>query len=174
MELRRPKDLDWSERASGRETNFVLTPSRLNAIPVLVFASLWDSFFIMLWAGLSRAHAPRQAFLFPLAHAAVGVVVTWMALVRCFNVTTISITLAQLVVQHSPIPARGMCLVTETIDHFEVYEPANGNGKGAIVRAVTRDGAAVTLGLTLDGRDEVAYVATRLNLALATARGGPT
>jgi len=171
MEIRRPKDLEWSERVTGRETSFVLTPSRLNAIPILVFASLWDSFFVMLWAGLARAHAPQRAFLFPIAHAAVGAFVSWLALARCFNVTRVSLSLAELVVRHGPIPTRGLRLPTESVDHFEVYERPN-KSNASVVRAVTREGGAVDLALILDGRDEVAYVATRLNAALATARGG--
>ena len=180
MDVRRPKDLEWSERATGRETSFVLTPSRMNAIPILVFASLWDSFFVMLWAGLSRAHAPQRAFLFPIAHAAVGLVVTWFALVRCMNVSKVSLDASELVVRHGPIPERGLRLPTESIDHFEVFDLAGTKksfrqrGVQRLVRAVTRDGSGVSLGLTLDGLDEVAYVAGRLNLALATARGGPT
>ena len=71
MDARRPNDLEWSERVDGRESSFVLSPSRMSSIPLLVFASLWDSFFVMLWMGLTRVHAPERAFLFPIAHAAI-------------------------------------------------------------------------------------------------------
>src|SRR5580704_7291969 len=100
MDARRPNDLEWSERVDGRESSFVLTPSRMSSIPLLVFASLWDSFFVMLWMGLTRVHAPDRAFLFPVAHAIVGVVVTWMALVRCLNVSRITLGAGELVVSH--------------------------------------------------------------------------
>jgi hypothetical protein len=171
MEARRPNELEWSESVSGRETSIAFTPSRLSAIPILVFASLWDSFFFMLWTGLARAHAPRQAFLFPLAHAAVGVVITWMALVRCLNVSRITLGPAELIVKHAPIPTRGARIATDSIDHFEVYDAPGERRKARSVRAVTREGARVGLGLALDGLDEVAFVAARLNCALATVRG---
>ena len=172
MDARRPNDLEWSESVDGRESSFVLTPSRMSSIPLLVFASLWDSFFVMLWMGLNRVHAPPRAFLFPIAHAVTGLVVTWMALARTLNVSRITLGPTELVVRHSPIPTRGARLATQTIDHFEVHDSPK-RGKPRSVRAVTRDGAPVPLGLVLDGLDEVAFVAARLNAALATVRGGP-
>jgi hypothetical protein len=170
MEARRPSDLNWSEEVSGRETSFVLTPSRMSGIPILVFASLWDSFFVMLWTGLSRAHAPERAFLFPIAHAAVGVVVTWLALVRCLNVSRIRINAGEIIVSHSPIPTRGARLATASIARFEMDDAAGKRKQARSVRVVASDGTGFSLGLTLDGRDEVAFVAARLNAALATAR----
>jgi hypothetical protein len=173
MDARRPNDLEWSERVDGRESSFVLTPSRMSSIPLLVGASLWDSFFVMLWMGLTRVHAPQRAFLFPIAHAAIGVVVTWLALSRTLNVSRITLGPAELVVRHSPIPARGARVPTPSIDHFEVYDSPR-RGKLRSVRAVTRSGSPVSLGLVLDGLDEVAFVAARLNCALAMARGSPS
>ncbi len=38
MEARRPNDLEWSERVNGRESIFVLSPSRMQSIPLLVFS----------------------------------------------------------------------------------------------------------------------------------------
>jgi hypothetical protein len=172
MDARRPNDLAWSERVDGRESTFVLSPSRMNAIPLLVGASLWDSFFVMLWMGLTRVHAPPRAFWLPIVQAISGVVVTWLALARTLNVSRIALSPAELVIRHSPIPARGARIPTQSIDHFEVYDAPNGR-KPRTVRAVTRSGSPVSLGLVLDGLDEVAFVASRLNGALAMARGGP-
>jgi hypothetical protein len=170
MEARRPNDLEWSERVDGRESLFVLSPSRMGSIPLLVFASVWDSFFVMLWMGLTRVHAPERAFLFPIAHAAIGVVVTWMALARTLNVSRITLGPTELVVRHSPIPSRGARISTQTIDHFDVQDPPRGR-KTHRVRAVVRGGTPVNLGLILDGRDEFVFVASRLNAGLVTARG---
>ncbi len=107
MDARRPNDLELLERVEGRESSFTVSPSRLGSIPILVFASLWDSFFVMLWTGLTRVHAPQRAFLVPIVHALLGVVVTWVALVRCLNVSRIALDPNELVVRHGPIPARG-------------------------------------------------------------------
>jgi hypothetical protein len=170
---RPPKDLDWTESVLGRESTFVLTPSRLTAIPILVFASLWDSFFVMLWMGLSRAHAPHVAFLFPIAHALVGVVVTWIALARCLNVTRIVLGPAELVVSHAPVPSRGERTATKGIERFDAHEPIGWRRKPWCVRALLRDGGQpIDLGLTLDGVEEVSFVAARLNSALGAVRDG--
>lgn len=170
MEARRPNDLEWSERVDGRESLFVLSPSRMGSIPLLVFASVWDSFFVMLWMGLTRVHAPERAFIFPIAHAAVGVAVTWMALARTLNVSRITLGPTELVVRHSPVPSRGARISTQNIDHFDVHDPPRGR-KTPSVRAVVRSGTPVNLGLILDGRDEFVFVASRLNAGLVTARG---
>ncbi len=177
MEARRPNDLEWSERVNGRESIFVLSPSRIQSIPLLVFASLWDSFFVMLWMGLSRAHAPQRAFLFPVAHGVVGVVVTWMALVRTLNVSRITLSPIELAITQSPIPRPATRIAAETVDHFDVHEydgakhPKRPWRRPRSVRAVLKSGQAVSLPFDLDGLDEVAFVAARLNAALATARG---
>jgi hypothetical protein len=165
-----PKDLDWTERVEGRESTFTLNPGRLGAIPVLVFASIWDSFFVMLWIGLSRVHAPPQAFLFPIAHAAVGLVVTWVALARCLNATQIVVGPRELLIRQSPVPYPGGRLETPGIDRFEVHEPKSWLRRAPSVRAMLKAGPAVNLRLVLDGLDEVAFVAARLNSALAATR----
>jgi hypothetical protein len=173
MEARRPDGLEWSESVAGREWSIVFSPSRLQSVPLLVGAGLWDSFFVMLWMGLSRAHAPARAFLFPVAHAIVGLVVTWMALARTLNVLRITVNPTELVIRQSPIPRAGTRIRTETVDHFEVHDSKGTWRELRSVRAVMRDGQAVKLDLALDGLAEVAYVAGRLNAALAAVRPSP-
>ena len=173
MNPRAPKDLDWTEHLDGRESTFVLAPSRLEGIPILVFASLWDSFFVMLWMGLSRAHAPPRAFLFAVAHAVVGLVLTYLALVRCMNVIRITLGPDALSVTQSPIPTRGKRLSTPQIDRFDVPEASA--RKKRPVRAVMKGGRPpVDFVFMLEGLDEVMFVAARLNSALAALRSDVT
>jgi hypothetical protein len=174
MEARRPSDLEWSESVAGRESKIVFTPSRLQAVPLLVGASLWDSFFVMLWMGLSRVHAPQRAFLFPIAHALVGVVVTWMALARTMNVLRITVNATELTITQGPIPRPSVRIPVASLDHFDVQDGRGLFGEVRRVRVVLRDGRATRLDLALDGLDEVAFVAARLNAALAAAREGKT
>ena len=95
-----PSDLEWGESSGGGgETTFVLNPTRMNAVPLLVGTSVWDSFFVMLWMGLARAHAPHVAFLFPIAHGMVALYLTWLTLVRTLNVTRIAVDRTSLVVR---------------------------------------------------------------------------
>jgi hypothetical protein len=169
--MRQPKDLEWSERVTGRESSIVFSPSKMRFVPLLVGASLWDSFFVMLWLGLVRAHAPQRAFLFPVAHGVVGVVVTWMALVRTLNVSRIKLDPVELAITHSPIPRFATRIPTSGIDRFEALDSEGSRRPGRSVRAVRKEGPPVTLELALDGPDEVAFVSARLNAALAIARG---
>jgi hypothetical protein len=169
--MRQPKDLEWSERVTGRESTILFSPSRLRAVPLLVGASLWDSFFVMLWMGLSRAHAPERAFLFPIAHGLIGLVVTWMALVRTLNTLRITLDAVELRITHAPIPRFSTRLPIQSIDRFEAREVDGAVRASRGVRAVRRHEPPVTLDLGLDGLDEVEFVSDRLNAALAIARG---
>ncbi len=56
MTRKRTGDLEWS-RAGRRARRKLpsLTPSRMSAVPVLVFAALWNSFVVMLAMALARA-----------------------------------------------------------------------------------------------------------------------
>jgi hypothetical protein len=126
--------------------------------------------------GLSRVHAPPRAFVFPVAHALVGVVVSYLALVRTLNVLRITLGPTDLVITQSPIPTRARRLPTAGIDRFDVHDPNPASSFLGLrstrgVRTVMKDGApSVDLNLMLDGLDEVAFVAGRLNLALAELR----
>ena len=172
-----PKDLEWSERVHGRESTFVVSPSRMPSIPLLVGASIWDSFFVMLWMGLARAHAPDRAFLFPVAHGIIGLIVTWLALVRTLNVSRIALDPILLVVSQSPVPRPAARIPVERLDRFEIREEkgwTRGWRKPRTVNAVLKGGRRVRLPLDLDALEDLDFVTARLNSALATALGQST
>ncbi len=171
MEAKPPKDLEWSETRAGRESCATLRPSKLQGIPLLVGASLWDSFFVMLWMGLSRVHAPERAYVFPLVHAAVGVFVTWLALARILNVMRITVGPKGLLIEQSPIPRAALRVEPGELEGFETYvTPGSGEKRG--VRVVRKGASPLKLPFPLDAEEDAAFVASRLNEALATVRGG--
>lgn len=170
-----PKDLEWSERIEGGRATFVFSPSKLGGLPILIFASLWDSFFVMLCHLMVRTpNTPRFAFLFPLFHAIVGAIVTWAALVRCLNNATLSFGRELFTLEQAPIPSRGARVATATVERFEPIEGRSAMAVGSSWRILMRvkSGPALSLPLPLESEEHAAFVAARLNDALATARAG--
>jgi hypothetical protein len=170
--VQRPADLDWVERVEPGCARFVLTPSRMSAVPILVFAGVWDSFLVTLITALARSpRTPAYAFLLPALHAAVGVLVTWLALVRSLNRFELTLDRQQFALASSPVPSRSVRAPSSDIDRFEAHAKGGfPRGPSWHLRLRLRDGRTVHLPVPLDGSEESAFVAARLNQALAAAR----
>jgi hypothetical protein len=169
---RQPSDLEWSERKDGQSTVYVLAPPRLAALPLLVFAGIWDSFIVFFYMALMRSpRTPGFALLFPLLHVGAGVFVTWLALVKTLNRSRITLDRSTFRLEHAPIPARGAQFPTIEIDRFEVSESRGNRGSSRwSIRVLTKDGKATRLSLPIDQRDHVAFVGAKLNAALVETR----
>jgi len=170
---RQPSDLEWSERRNGQQTQCTVAPPRMNALPVLVGAGVWDSFIVFFYIAIMRAPQPGHlAFLlFPLAHVLAGVYITWLALVKTLNSSRFTIDHDACALTNGPIWERGARFATPEIERFELRE-SRGNRRGSAwsIRVLTRDGKATRLSLPLDQRDHLGFVVTKLNAALAEAR----
>ena len=76
-----------------------------------VFCAVWDSFLIF-WYSMAFTHPPKGAgswlvILFPAAHVAVGVGLTYNTLAGFWNRTTVRATPERLSIHHGPIPWSG-------------------------------------------------------------------
>jgi hypothetical protein len=169
---RQPSDLEWSERRNGERTTFTVAPPRMNALPILVFAGVWDSFIVFFYLAMIHATRPPTLgfFLFPIGHVLVGFFVTWRALVRTLNHSSITIDRTSFTVVHAPIWARGAQFDTHEIERFELRETSSQRSTTWSIRVLTRDGKATRLSLPLDQRDHLGFVAAKLNAALAELR----
>jgi hypothetical protein len=76
------------------------------------FALFWDAFLALWYWIVFAGHAPWYAFVFPILHALVGVIVTYTALCGYFNSTKITLTRSELFVQHGPLPYGRGCRVS--------------------------------------------------------------
>lgn len=75
------------------------------ALFLLCFAVAWDVFLVGWYAtALSGGPTDWVAVLFPVAHVAVGVAITYTALARLLNHTHITCTQGVLRVRHGPLP----------------------------------------------------------------------
>ncbi len=175
-QLLRPTDLEWSERTGGPRVEFVLTPSRMGALPVLVFAGVWDSFLVFFY--LAMRHSPRGPsllLLFPLMHVLVGVAVTWAALVKTLNQSRITIDGEAFVIRQEPIRARGCRVATPDVERFELHERRVPDGDSSCsALLIRREGKPLRLPLQVDQRAHLVFVVAKLNAALADARKLPS
>lgn len=74
---------------------------------LLFFCIAWDAFLVN-WYGMAFAgDAPLIMVVFPIAHVAVGVGLTYYVLAGFLNRTTIEVTDGMLLVRHGPMPWRG-------------------------------------------------------------------
>ncbi|MFN2196267.1 MAG: hypothetical protein ACK2UW_09115 [Anaerolineales bacterium] len=76
-------------------------------IPMAFFCVAWDSFLIFWYSMAFGSGAPWIFIVFPIAHLAVGVGLTYATLAGFFNVTTLRLTSSTFKVQHDPFPWPG-------------------------------------------------------------------
>lgn len=111
FEREEPKDDDrptaFRELARAREPGrFVLRRRWLAPTHffMLFFCLAWDS-FLVFWYGIAfSTNAPWIMTVFPLAHVAVGVGITYSTLAGFLNRTTVRVEDGRLEVRHGPLP----------------------------------------------------------------------
>ncbi|MCB9596875.1 MAG: hypothetical protein H6719_29400 [Sandaracinaceae bacterium] len=74
---------------------------------LLFFCIAWDAFIVFWYTGVTSGPAPWIFYVFPIAHVAVGVGLTYRTLAGLLNTTRIAITGGVLTVRHGPIPWLG-------------------------------------------------------------------
>lgn len=110
---------------------------------LLFFAIAWDSFLVgwywMLTSGPFGGNAGMPGpfklifFVFPVAHVAVGVGLTYFVLAGLLNLTVIRVADGMLSVRHGPIPWRGnLDLATDGIEQLycqnKIHKSRNDDG----------------------------------------------
>lgn len=74
---------------------------------LLFFCIAWDSFLVFWYGSAFGTDAPWLMIVFPVAHVAVGVGLTYSVIAGFVNRTTLTLTSDALTVHHGPIPWRG-------------------------------------------------------------------
>lgn len=95
---------------------------------LVFFCITWDSFLIF-WYSLAIVNPgmPWLFFVFPIAHVAVGIGLTYYTLAALFNSTTVTVDHEAVRIRHGPIPWPGnVTLPVEEIMRLHVEsEPGN-------------------------------------------------
>ena len=80
------------------------TPVLFFLIP---FTIAWDAFLLFWYSMAGSIDAPWIMVVFPLAHVAVGVGLTYFVIASLLNTTRITVAARALEVRHGPMPWRG-------------------------------------------------------------------
>jgi hypothetical protein len=143
---------------------------------LVFFCVAWDSFLVFWYAVAARAEMPGPARLlavvFPAAHVAVGLGLTYYVLCGFLNKTRIRASRSELDVSHGPLPWYGARTVpAREVDQLFCREKGRGKeGQAAyIVSAVLRDGKRIDLVSDLQSREQARYIEQEVERYLGIA-----
>jgi hypothetical protein len=126
-------------------------------IPLAFFCIAWDAFLIFWYSMAFGMDAPWIMIVFPIAHLAVGVGLTYSTLAGFLNSTTVRLGDESFSVQHDPLPWMGEVKVPRgELRQFYCREQRPKNSEGANsyqLVAVLEDGRQLDLVSNLDSPD---------------------
>mgnify|MGYP003390205964 CR=1 FL=1 len=100
---------------------------------LMFFAIAWDSFLVGWFSMFAGGGGPPGVFgivffVFPIAHVAVGVGLTYFVLAGFLNSTVIRVADGMLTVRHGPLPWRGnLDMPTDSIEQIYCQKKLNTN-----------------------------------------------
>lgn len=124
------------------------------------FCIAWDS-FLVFWYGIAfKTHAPWLMFVFPIAHLAVGVGLTYSAIAGIFNKTVIEVRDGKLTVRHGPIPVWGnRTIPVEDVRQLYTEEIVGSKGaKSYTLQAILAQGPTVALAKDLKNPQQALFI----------------
>ena len=185
------QDVELAERSPAPQDRVVPCPASVHIAeqggglviwwrwfqPVLIFLVFfclaWNA-FLLVWYGMAvgfGGFAPWPVrllmFVFPLAHVAVGVGLSYFTLAGLLNTTRITCDAGMLQVTHGPIPwKQPQPTLVDDIDQIYVTQTAhnsdNGRSFGYTLNLLDRDGNKTELVKRLTDSDKALCVADRL------------
>jgi hypothetical protein len=169
-----PRPQSLTIEKEGRAIRFSRRWFSLKYIPLAFFCVAWDA-FLLFWYGMAfRINGPWIMFVFPIAHLAVGIGLTYTTLAGFFNRTVLEVTAEEINVWHEPLPWSGEPRI-QTADLQQLYcrdhrkHSSDGDTVSYELLAVTRDGHSVKLVSGLDSPDVALYLEQQLERGLRIA-----
>ncbi len=152
--------------AGGRTLTVTWRWFKVALVFLIPFAIAWDSFLVVWYSmalgiGGETTGAPVAIdflmVVFPLAHVAAGVGITFMAVANLVNKTRLKVTPQQLTVRHFPLPfwpspTIPVADIEQLFITRKVSHGKNGTSVSYELRAVTRENASLKL---LGGIDDL-------------------
>ena len=96
-----------SIKREGQSAQIVKRWFSLKYIPLAFFCVAWDAFLFFWYSMALGMHAPWIFVVFPVAHLAVGVGMTYSTLAGFLNRTTLEVTRDEITVWFEPLPWMG-------------------------------------------------------------------
>ena len=91
----------------GQAARIVQRWFSLKYVPLAFFCVAWDSFLIFWYSMAFSGNAPWIMIVFPIAHLAVGIGLTYSTLAGFFNRTTLEVTRDEMSIFFDPLPWGG-------------------------------------------------------------------
>ena len=136
---------------------------------MLFFCIAWDSFLIFWYKIAFSSHAPCIMVIFPVAHVAVGVGLTYSVLTGFLNRTRVKLGYGELSIRHGPLPWWGnQDIAANNIEQLYCQRSKmqkNGQFSWNLC-AVLKKGEKVTLLTGFDSPDEAGYLVYELESRL--------
>lgn len=138
---------------------------------LIPFCIAWDSFLVFWYSMAFKGPAPWIMVVFPVAHVAVGVGLTYFCIATLLNRTFISAGQGLLSITHGPVPWRGRLVISEgDIDQLFCKMKTSNGSRGTSysyeVWTVLRDGASRRLLDSGDSDDVALFIEQKLERAL--------
>lgn len=164
---RKPKEISQPKQVSifkeGMTLNLVQNWFSLKYLFLLFFCIAWDSFLIFWYAIALSEGAPWIMSVFPLAHVAVGVGLSYYTLAGLLNRSIVSVNQSEFSIRHGPLPWIGnITLRSSEIDQLYCQEEYN-RGKNGVyytyqLSALLKNGRKIKLLSNLDSAEVVLYM----------------
>ena len=140
---------------------------------LIFFCIAWDSFLVfwyaMAFSDLNGGGMGWMMIIFPVAHVAVGVGLTYFTIAGILNKTKLSVDVGQLTVRHGPLPWPGnRTLTTDELDQLYCTEHISRSGNSTSsstsyrVNVATRDGKKIKLLSGLSDADQALYIEQKI------------
>lgn len=142
----------------GKRARIVQRWFSLKYIPMAFFCIAWDS-FLCFWYGMTLGnHAPWIFIVFPIAHLAVGIGLSYSTLCGFVNRTVLEVTPEELSVWFEPLPWLGeKTIAVRHLKQLYCVEKTQRSDSGTThhykLMAVTQDGRQMELLSNLDAPD---------------------
>ncbi len=132
-------------------------------IPMAFFCVAWDSFLVFWYSIALTQDGPWIMAVFPIAHVAVGVGLTYYTLAGFFNRTRILVSRREVAITHEPLPWLGnVRLNVMDLEQLYCQEEANQGKNGTYYRyqlsALLKDGRKIKLLSNLSKPDTALFI----------------
>lgn len=132
-------------------------------IPMAFFCVAWDAFLINWYVTVLTTKGPWIAAVFPVAHVAVGIGLTYSTLAGFLNTTKVDVHRDSLTVEHGPIPWRGNRRIP-VLDLEQLYckekvsTSRNGVQRTFAVMAILRSSEQIELLTGIDEQEKALFI----------------
>jgi hypothetical protein len=155
-----PRPTQVSVQKRSGEIEFTWRWFSLKYIPLAFFCIAWDSFLIFWYSmAIGSPETPWIFCVFPIAHVAVGVGLTYSTLAGFLNHSTLRLDARWLRVQHDPLPWYGeRRLPVDELDQLYCKRHKASESTTYHLCARMKDGREVQLISNLDAPDVAAFL----------------